>query len=218
MATTNDAPLEEDWSALTKQANDAFLQGRFADVIPLLDRMLLIAGDTTEREGCVHSFFSAVYGSMGQFDKALWHSQQHHANADERGDAKNRAAALGNMGQAFRNMGHPAKQVDCIHEAMALCRAENDHDGECVHHANLGVALKALGQRDAAFEAHLQELALAERHNLTNRIIGAHGRVGSAYKDALALDKATEHFERQMQLAKAAGDGLNERKALVSLA
>jgi len=218
MTAPNDAPLEEDWSALTRKANDAFSQGHFAAAIPLLDRMLLMAGNTTEREGSAHSFFAAVYGSMGQFDKALQHSERHLAIAVELGDAKTRAVALGNMGQAFRFMGQPARQVDCITEAMEICRAEEDHDGECVQHGNLGVAQAALGERDLAFEAHRKELALAERYNLTDRIIGAHGRVGTAYKAAGTLDKATEHFEKQMQLAKDAGDGLNERKALVSLA
>ena len=221
MTVPTDASLEEDGWAQVREVKDTLSQGHFAEIaaaIPILERVLLTAGDTTKLEAAVHSGFAAVYGSMGRFADALQHSKRQLAIAVELGDAESRAVALGNMGLAFTAMGQPARQVDCIHEALALCRAEKDHDGECVQHANLGGALKALGQRDLAFQAHREELALAELHKLTNRIVGAHGRVGSAYKDNGALDKAMEHFQKQMQLAKDAGDGLNERKAFVSIA
>ena len=211
-------PSEEDGWAQMKEVNHSISQGSFAAAIPILERVLLTAGDTTKLQGAAHSGFAAAYGSMGQFDKALGHSKQQLAIAVELGDATFRAAALGNLGHAFHSLGQPAEGNQFIHEALEIYRTEGDHDGECIQHANLGVTLTALGQRDLALEEHRKEFALAERHNLTDRIIGAHGRVGSAYKKLGALDKATEYFEKQMQLAHAASDGLNERKARVSLA
>jgi len=123
-------------------------------------------------------------------------------------------AHLGNLGNAYADLGGPRKAIEYHEQALAIAREIGDRRGEGNALGNLGIAYKNLGEPCQAIEYYEQHLILA-REIGNRRSEGADlGKLGNAYKDLGEPRKAIEYYEQQLMITRAIGDRRGEGNAL----
>ena len=83
--------------------------------------------------------------------------------ASRRSDDKAAEGAhLGNLGNAYSNLGDPRKAIDFYEQALAISREIGDRQGEGNHLFNMSLSLHALGQNEKAVSLARSALAIYE--------------------------------------------------------
>ena len=72
--------------------------------------------------------------------------------AREIGDRRGEGAALGNLGNAYQNLGEPRRAIAYYEQARALAQAIGDRQNEAIHSWNLGLLLEGQGELPRAVE------------------------------------------------------------------
>ena len=81
--------------------------------------------------------------------------------ARENGNRAAQSISLGNLGNAFLNLGEPSQAIHYYEEQLQITREVRDLYGEGSALANLGVACKALGDTGGAIALYSRALKIS---------------------------------------------------------
>ena len=124
---------------------------------------------------------------------------------------------LGNLGNAYSDMGEVRKAIEYYEQALAILREIGHKLGEGIDLANLGLAYFDLGEVRKAIEYYNQALAIArkigtlwiEGENLCN--------LGKAYAAMGETEKAIGYYDQSLEIVRRIEDRKNESVALCNL-
>ena len=149
-------------------------------------------------------------------ERVAWHKDGL-ASARAIGDRQGEEAALGNLGNAYRDRGDARKAIELYRAALEIAREVGDRRGEGTALGNLGLAYARLGDTGKAIESH-------EGHLETARAIGdrrgeeaALGNLGIAHANLGDARKAIEFYEAALAIAREVGDRRGEGNAFGNL-
>jgi tetratricopeptide (TPR) repeat protein/cellulose biosynthesis protein BcsQ len=133
---------------------------------------------------------------------------------------KNRQAegnALGNLGNAYMNLGEPRKAIEFYEQALVIeCEIRNRR-GEGTALGNLGIAYANLGKARKAIEFYEQQLVITLEIGDRRGEGNALGNLGNAYADLGEQRKAIEFYEQALVIEREIGDRRGEGTALGNL-
>ncbi|MBN8580194.1 MAG: tetratricopeptide repeat protein [Anaerolineae bacterium] len=138
-------------------------------------------------------------------------------SAREIGDRRGEGNALGNLGNAFANLGDAKKAIEFYEQALVIDREIGDRRGEGSDLGNLGVAYKNLGDAKKAIEFYEQALVIDREIGDRRGEGAALGNLGSAYAALGEVKKAIEFYESQLVIVREIGDRRGEGVALGNL-
>ena len=109
-----------------------------------------------------YPLFSASLLSLRQHasDRIAWLVVSAQA-AHKLGNKKEQSYALGNLGNAYSDLGETRKAIDYYEQLLAIARETGDRHGEGAVLGNLGLAYSDLGETRKAIEYFEQDLAIA---------------------------------------------------------
>ena len=117
---------------------------------------------------------------------------------------------LGNLGNAYSDLGQVERAIEYHQEALKISREIGDRRGEGSDLGNLGNAYSDLGQVERAIEYYEQALAIA-REIGDRRGEGNHvGNLGTAYCHLGQMERAIEYYEQALAIAREIGDRRGE--------
>jgi tetratricopeptide (TPR) repeat protein len=117
---------------------------------------------------------------------------------------------LGNLGNAYRNLGELKKAIEYQEQALKIAREIGDrrHEGICL--GSLGLAYRDLGEPKKEIEYYEQALKISrEVVDRINEGIWL-GNLGLAYIDLGEPKKAIEYNEQGLKIAREIGDRRSE--------
>jgi tetratricopeptide (TPR) repeat protein len=133
------------------------------------------------------------------------------------GDRQGEGATLGNLGNAYNQLGELQRAIGYHQQRLAVAREIGDHRGEGTALAGLGLAHYLLGNVQVACEYYKQRLAIAssmgDRRGEGAALAGL-GLTSTALGD---VRQALEYHEQHLALAREIGDRQAEAQALGNL-
>jgi len=133
------------------------------------------------------------------------------------GDRGAQGTHLGNLGNAYFNLGETRKAIGYYEQALAIARKIGDRRGEGARLGNLGVAYSNLGETRKAIEyyeqAHKIFRKIGDRRSEGNAL----GNLGNAYDGLGETRKAIEYHEHALAISREIGDRRGEGTDLGNL-
>jgi len=126
-------------------------------------------------------------------------------------------AHLGNLGQAYADLGEVRRAIEYYEQALAVAREIGDRRNEGGWLGNLGLAYRSLGEVRRAIEYHEQALEIAREVEDRRMEEGALGNLGNAYAALGDARQAIEYYEQALEIAREIGDRRGEGNALGNL-
>ena len=124
---------------------------------------------------------------------------------------------LGNLGNAYSDLGDYQKAIEFYDQVLVLHREIDDKKGEGIDLGNLGNAYFLLGDAKKAIEFYKGAMIFAreigDRRNEGNWL----GNLGNAYAEIGETKKAIEFYEQQLVIVQEIGDRRGEGAALGNL-
>ena len=118
--------------------------------------------------------------------------------AREIGDRRGEGNALGNLGNAWADLGEPRRAIEFYEQALVIAREIGDRRGEGAALGNLGMAWMDLGEPRRAIEFYEQRLEIA-------RAIGDRmGEGNAAYELGAWRSMCSASGREAVRLARAA--------------
>ncbi|HEV3038138.1 MAG TPA: tetratricopeptide repeat protein [Candidatus Angelobacter sp.] len=132
-------------------------------------------------------------------------------------DRAGEAAALGNLGLAYFDVGEYRRAIEYHEQRLQIDRDTGDRLGESRALGNLGIAYDSLGEYRRAIEYHEQHLQITR--DIGDRLGEgrALGNLGLAYYSLGEHRRAVEYHEQHLQIARDIGDRVGEGRALGNL-
>ena len=137
--------------------------------------------------------------------------------AGKLGNRGNEGRALGNLGNAYLQLGEPQRAIEYYEQAVAIARETGDRGGEGGALGNLGSAYADLEEPQRAIEYYEQAVAIARETGDRGGEGAALGNLGSAYANLGELQRAIEYYEQHLTIARETGDRRGEGLALQGL-
>jgi tetratricopeptide (TPR) repeat protein len=135
-----------------------------------------------------------------------WAAEAARAAGNRRGEGVH----LGNLGNAYRNLGEVRRAIEYYEQALAISREIGDRRNEGAWLGDLGLAYAALGEARRAIEYH-------ERCLMIHREIGdrrgegsALGNLGLTYADLGEVRRAIEYYKHALAIAREIKDRRGE--------
>jgi tetratricopeptide (TPR) repeat protein len=125
--------------------------------------------------------------------------------------------ALGNLGNAYADLGETRKAIEFYEQRIAIALEIGDRRGEGNALGNLGNAYAALGETRKAIEFYEQYLAITREIGDRRGEGIALGNLGNAYADLGETVKAIEFHEQALIIAREIGDRRGEGADLGNL-
>ena len=143
---------------------------------------------------------------------------QAQASAAQRLDHKEaQGVALGNLGNAYRNLGEVTRAIEYYQQWLTIAREIDDRRGEGNALGNLGNAYADQGEVTRAIEYYQQYLTIARAIGDRRGEGNALGGLGSAYYSLGEVTRAIEYYQQHLTIARAIGDRRGEGTALGNL-
>ncbi len=137
----------------------------------------------------------AVYGTQGQFERALEYHRQSLDIHREVGGNYQIVQALDNVGTALSYLGRLDEAEGVCQEALALHERIGDRHGEGYAYHSLAWLHLDQGRLDAAETDFLQALTLWEQIDFRKGLAFGHNDLGTLYLGQEQLDRAQVHLE-----------------------
>ncbi|MGF1496965.1 MAG: tetratricopeptide repeat protein, partial [Elainellaceae cyanobacterium] len=125
--------------------------------------------------------------------------------------------SLGNMGNAYANLGQYQRAIDFYTLALGVFQNLGDRRLEATTLNKLGTAYADLGQSERAIEFHLQALGLARELGNRRQEAMIFNTLGIAYQNLTQYSRAIDAYEQSLNLARELGDRAIEKSALGDL-
>ncbi|KAF5415442.1 MAG: Photosystem I assembly protein Ycf3 [Candidatus Methanogaster sp.] len=136
---------------------------------------------------------------MQSYERAL-------AEFQERGDEKEAAKVLGQLGILYYRIGEWDLAIEYYEKSMKIKEALGDRHGLAQTYNNLGLVYADKGEWDLAIEYYEKDMeiseALGDRHGLAQ----TYNNLGLVYADKGEWDLAIEYYEKSMKISEALGD------------
>ena len=142
-------------------------------------------------------------------DRIAWFETSAQA-ARKLGNREQEGMALGNLGNAYRELGEPRKAIECHEQHLAIARETGDRRGEGRALGNLGLVHSDLGDTRQAIEYYRKYLAIARETGDRRGEGMTMGYLGSAYHNLGDTRKAIEYYEQQLGITRETGDRRGE--------
>jgi tetratricopeptide (TPR) repeat protein len=128
------------------------------------------------------------------------------AEFQERGDEKEAANVLGQLGILYYRRGEWDLAIEYYEKDMEIFEALGDRHGLAQTYGNLGLVYARKGEWDLAIEYYEKSMkikeALGDRHGLAQ----TYGNLGLVYADKGEWDLAIEYYKKDMEISEALGD------------
>ena len=190
----NFAALDPDIDNFMVAASFAMSQKRYWDVEQFADGLYIgvNAGD-------------AIFQYRGYYRQSTILLQQAADAAGQAGNKQNQGAHLGNLGNAYRNLGQYQQAIDYHTQALAIRREIGDKRGEANDLGNLGIAYSSLGQTEQAIDYYSQALKITrEIGDRLNESIWLNN-FGVVYVNLEDYDKAIAYYEQALVIRRELG-------------
>jgi FOG: TPR repeat len=139
------------------------------------------------------------------------------AAAREIGDRTGEGGALGNLGNAYFNLGDARKAIEFYEQSLVFVREIGNRQQEGNALGNLGNAYAALGEARKAIEFHEKTLVIMREIGDRRGEGSALGNLGNDYYEMGDARKAIEYHEQRLAIAREIGDRQGEGTALGNL-
>lgn len=113
---------------------------------------------------------------------------------------------LGNLGNAYTNLGEMRKGLQYYEQALFISREIGNKSDEGVWLGNLGIVYRALGALQKAVETYEQALAIRRKVGYREGEADTLGNLGLAYRDLGDAAKAIEYYEQALAINSEIGD------------
>jgi tetratricopeptide (TPR) repeat protein len=124
---------------------------------------------------------------------------------------------LGNLGNAYADLGEAQRAIDYHEQYLAIAREIGDRRGEGNARGGLGNAYYLLGETRHAIETFEQVLTIAREIGDRLSEGNALGNLGLAYANLGETRRAIEFYEQRLPIAREIGDRRGEGNALGNL-
>ena len=125
-------------------------------------------------------------------------------------DIRIHSAVIGNLGQAYRDLGQTKKAIEYYERALVIAKEIGNRRNESITLGNLGNAHSDLGQIEKAIEYNKKALAISgEIGDRRNESITL-GNLGIAYSALGQVEEAIEYNKKALAIAREIGDRRNE--------
>jgi tetratricopeptide (TPR) repeat protein len=125
--------------------------------------------------------------------------------------------SLGNLGNAYNDLGETHKAIQFQEQALLIYRETGNRRGEGITLGNLGLAYANLGETRKAIELYDQQLMITREIGFRLVEGKALNNLGIAYKDLGETRKAIELYEQRLEIAREIGDRRGEGMTLGNL-
>lgn len=132
-------------------------------------------------------------------------------------DRVNEGAALGNLGNAYRNLGERRRAIQFFEQTLLIHREIGDRRGEGADLGNLGIAYTELGETRRAIEFYEQALLIFREIGDRRAEGPALGNLGVAYAGLGETRRAIGFYEQALLIDREMGDRGGEGDALGNL-
>jgi len=148
--------------------------------------------------------------------RIAWLESQLHA-AQRLNDRKSESAALGNLGNAHRNLGNARRAIEYLEQALVIIREIGDLRSAGAAFGNLGNAHADLGDARKAIECYEQALMIARKNGDPRAEALVLVNLGCAHRNLGEVPKAIEYFGQGLAITREIGDRHGEGTALCNL-
>jgi len=139
------------------------------------------------------------------------------AAARQTGERSHEGVHLGNLGEAYRNLGDSRRAIEYYEQALTVAREIGNRHGEGADLGNLGLAYSALGETRRAIE-YFEQCLVIHREIGDRRGEGADlGNLGLAYRALGETRRAIAYYEQALKIAREIGDRRGEGADLGNL-
>jgi len=190
------------------------------EAIDRFTRALELAENDSQR-AALHNLRGNSYSTISEYNKAEADYQETLKLAarisPERDAAEARAAALGNLGNVYRERGDLEGAEEHYKSALAIAREIGDRLGQANALGGLGLVYYRRGELEKAEEHHKKALEIYRE--IGNRLGEAQalGNLGLVYDLRGELEKAEEHHKKALEIDREIGNRLGEAQGLGNL-
>jgi len=124
---------------------------------------------------------------------------------------------LGNLGNAWRNLGEPRRAIEYYEQQLVITRQIGDRRGEGNALGNLGNAWANLGEPRRAIEYYEQALVVMRELGDKRAEGSILGNLGNAWANLGEPRRAIEYYEQWLTIAREIGDRRGEGQDLGNL-
>jgi tetratricopeptide (TPR) repeat protein len=128
------------------------------------------------------------------------------AAARRLGDRRGEGNSLGNLGNAYADLGEYQRAIETLEQHLTVAREIGDRRGEGQALGNLGIAYKNLGEYQRAIAYHEQSLAvkreIGDRRGEGNSL----GNLGIAYSSLGEYQRAIDYYEQGLVVDREIGN------------
>ncbi len=174
---------------------------------PVDDAEAFNLGEAWTRSGNLH-------GDLSNYQSAIANHHQAQEIFDRLDSPQGKAAALGNLGLAYRLLGNYDKAIECHSQNYEIAKAIGDKSSLAMSLGNLGLVYDSLGDYQKAIECHSQNYELAKAIGNNRSVAISLGNLGNAYQAIDNYQKAVECHSQNYELAREIGD---KRSIAISL-
>jgi tetratricopeptide (TPR) repeat protein len=125
--------------------------------------------------------------------------------------------ALGNLGNAYLDLGETQKAIDLYQQALIIDREIGHRRREGTDLGNLGVAHKKFGETKRAIEFYEQQLVIVREIGDRRGEGSALGNLGNVYLDLGETQRAIELYQQALRITQQMGDRRGEGADLGNL-
>ena len=141
----------------------------------------------------------------GRLDDALRNYEESVRLAEQFGDKKGRAYALGSLGHIYSVKGEPDKGLKYCEEGLAMAREIGYQQGVSAALGSLGLIYSYRGRLDRALKYQEEALAVDREIGYQQGVASDLGNIGSIYYSMGEFDEALRHYEESLEIARKVG-------------
>jgi tetratricopeptide (TPR) repeat protein len=143
----------------------------------------------------LYNLIGLCYYTPSRLDDALKNYEESARLAEQFGDERGRASALGYIGMIYSTMGEPDMALKCYEEALAIAREIGYQQGVAANLGNIGGIYSTIGELDKALEYHEEALAMHRESGHQQGVAADLGNIGHIYDAKGEPDKALKYYE-----------------------
>ena len=143
---------------------------------------------------------------MGHFKTLVDYHERVLEITRELGDRWNEAAAYGNLGNAYDDLGDFKRAIDCHKRCLEIANELGDRLGQGKAYGNLGNSYRSLGDLKTAVDYHELHLKIAKELGDRSGQGMAYCNLGNAHQSLGEFETAIDYYKRLLKILKESGE------------